>query len=294
VLPERTTQTAAAVAAANQAPATVALMNVYDSDFPWPEGSRITALRILQVLPKTTPPSNQPRIGIGNQTNARAVLGTVPVAADGSAYFELPAGKAVYFQALDEEGLAVQSMRSATYLHPGEQLNCKGCHEPKHRASTRPNPSPLALRRPPARIKPEVDGANPFNYVRLVQPVLDRNCVACHREQHALDLSGEPTEPYGWAKSYHNLAREYGFYFEVNNGSINAGVHGGSRTQAGQFGARAAPLLKYLDASHHGVALTPEDRHRITLWLDCNSEFYGSYENTVAQARGEIVMPTLD
>ncbi len=31
-------------------------------------------------------------------------------------------------------GMAVQSMRSATYLQKGERLVCQGCHEPKHRA----------------------------------------------------------------------------------------------------------------------------------------------------------------
>jgi hypothetical protein len=80
----------------------------------------------------------------------------------------------------------------------------------------------------------------------------------------------------------------------VNNGTINSGVHGGSRTVPGRFGAQAAPLLKYLDERHYGVRLSPEDFHRVTLWLDCNSEFYGSYENTTAQARGELVQPTLD
>ena len=39
---------------------------------------------------------------------------------------------------------------------------------------------------------------------------------------------------------------------------INAGVHGGSRTVPGQFGARAAPLQKYLDCRHYGVTLTPD------------------------------------
>ena len=40
-------------------------------------------------------------------------------------------GKEIYFQALDEQGLAIQSMRSGTYVHPGEQLSCRGCHEPR-------------------------------------------------------------------------------------------------------------------------------------------------------------------
>jgi hypothetical protein len=269
-------------------------MNVYDSDFAWPAGSKIAALRVIQVLPKSTPPSNQPRIGVGTQTNARAVLGTVPVESDGSAYFQIPAGKAVYFQALDERGMAVQSMRSATYLHPGESLTCQGCHEPKHRAPTPARPFTLALQRAPSRIQPDVDGSNPFNYVRLVQDVLDRNCVRCHREKKALPLDGEIAGEYGWTRSYTNLASRYGFYFHVNNGTINSGVHGGSRTVPGKFGARAAPLLAYLDRRHYGVQLSPADFHRLTLWLDCNSEFYGSYHNTLAQAQGQVVAPTLE
>ena len=202
--------------------ATVAVMNVYDSDFQWPDGTKIEALRVIQLLPKTTPPPNEPRIGVANQTNARAVLGTVPVETDGSAHFEVPAGKEIYFQALDERGMAVQSMRSGTYLHPGEQMACQGCHEQKQHAPQPPSdncrlPCSARLR----RSKPDVDGSNPFNYVRLVQPVLDRNCVGCHQEKNALDLTGAIEGPHGWTRSYNNLAAEYGFYFHVSNGSIN-------------------------------------------------------------------------
>ena len=298
VLPDQTIQTAAARQAAATAgddrPATIALVNVYDSDFPWPPATRIDALRVIQLLPKTTPPPNQPRIGIANQTNARAVLGTVPVEEDGSAYFQAPAGKELYFQALDQRGMAVQSMRSGTYVHPGEQLTCQGCHERKRRAPRTPTRTPLALRRAPSPITPAADGSNPFNYARLVQPVLQRHCAGCHQEQGAIDLGGTIEGPYGWLRSYTNLAAKYGFYFHVSNGSIATGVHGGSRTVPGQFGARASKLLEYMDERHHGVTLPAEDRRRLTLWLDCNSEFYGSYENTEAQARGEVVWPSLD
>jgi hypothetical protein len=277
-----------------EAPATIALMNVYNSDFEWPGGTKISALRILQVLPKTTPPPNEPRIGVAEQTNARAVLGTVPVESDGSAYFEAPVGKELYFQALDEKGMAVQSMRSGTYVHPGERLTCMGCHEPKHRAPLHTDEPPLALRRPPSPIEPDVEGSNPFNFVRLVQPVLDRHCVTCHQEQGALDLTGAIEGSLGWTRAYQNLAGEYGFYFHVRNGSFLEGIHGGSRTLAGQFGARASRLLDYLDSRHHGVSLPAGDFHRVALWLDCNSEFFGAYENPEAQARGEVVIPSLD
>ena len=62
----------------------------------------------------------------------RHVLGTVPVEEDGSAHFTVPANIEVFFQALDDHGLAVQSMRSATQLHAGERLVCAGCHQPSH------------------------------------------------------------------------------------------------------------------------------------------------------------------
>ncbi len=273
---------------------TVSILNIYEGDFQWPEATTITHLRIIQLLPKTTAPPNDPRIGIGNQTNARAVLGTVPVEQDGSVFFSAPAGKQIYFQALNKQGFTVQSMRSGTYLAPGEHLSCQGCHEPKHRTPYQYKKMPRAFQRPPSPITPDAAGSNPFSYVRLVQPVLDRNCVSCHQKEKALDLTGKLGGSHGWSRSYTNLAGKYGFYFHVTNGSIKQGIHGGSRSIPGGFGALVSPLLPYLTEEHCGKPLSHDDLHRITLWLDCNSEFYGSYENTKAQARGEVVYPTLD
>lgn len=71
----------------------------------------------------------------------------------------------------------------------------------------------------------------------------------------ALDLRGIVEGPYGWTRSYTNLAGKYGFYYHVFNGSMNEPVHGGSRTVPGQFGARAAKLLRYLSPEHYGVNL---------------------------------------
>jgi hypothetical protein len=272
---------------------TVVVANVYESDFDWPEDTRVAALRIIQVLPKTTAPPNVPRIGIADQTNARAVLGTVPVEADGSAHFTAPAGRLLYFQAIDERGLAIQSMRSGAYLQPGERLACVGCHEPKHAAPKPPAGVSLALRREPSTIQPEFEEANPFSFVRLVQPVLDRKCVECHEAEGALDLRGIIEGEHGWTRAYTHLAKDYGFYFNVRNGSINDGARGGVKTIAGAFGARVAPLREYLDERHYGVTLTDEEARRINLWLDSNSEFYGAYENIEAQARGEVVWPSL-
>jgi hypothetical protein len=268
--------------------ARVGVVNVYDGKRPWPEGTRIAALRIMQVLPKSTPPANSPRIGHGSQKGARAVLGTVPVEADGSAYFEMPVGTPVYFQALDESGLAVQSMRSDTYVHPGETLICQGCHEPRPQGAT-PALPPLAMRREPSAVRPEtVEGANPLSFPRLVQPVLDRNCIDCHaKEAKAPRLAAGDWQKneHRWYTSYANL-RPFAFFYDGDAWTT-------PDTVPGQFGARASRLFTMLAKGHHDVKLSADDLHRIALWLDSNSDFYGAYENTEAQARGEVVKPSV-
>ncbi|MHC4199447.1 MAG: HzsA-related protein, partial [Planctomycetota bacterium] len=109
----------------------VSVMNVYEAEFPFPEGTRIKELRIVNIFPKATPNVDRPNIGYAKQSLARGVLGTVPVEEDGSVHFRVPAGIDIYFQALDGNGMVVQTMRSGTYVHPGETLSCVGCHEVK-------------------------------------------------------------------------------------------------------------------------------------------------------------------
>jgi hypothetical protein len=55
-------------------------------------------------------------------------------------------------------------------------------------------------------------------------------------------------------------------------------------------------LYEILKKGHHDVKLTKEELHRITLWLDCVSIFYGVYEKEggEAQLKGEIVHQTLE
>ena len=127
---------------------------------------------------------------------------------------------------------------------------------------------------------------NAVLFIKLVQKIVGCRIIGQSFHDEAVGL--------GFGGIQEIFPGRHGFYFNVGNGSINDGVHGGSRTIPGQFGALASKLMDYLDEDHYGVKLTPQDRHRLTLWLDSNSEFYGSYENTEAQARGEIVWPTLD
>jgi hypothetical protein len=266
--------------------ATVAVMNAYVSDLPYPEGTELKELRIIQYFPKSTGGLFEPVIGYAEQSLARMVLGTVPIEKDGSAYFQAPVGKAISFQLIDQNGIAVQGMRSITYVHPGEQLACLGCHESKQHAPPRNTTTPLAMRRKPSKITPEVGSLEPLNFHRLVKPVLEKKCVGCHKEKNkAPDMS------------YKSL-QDYAFYLvggkPTSGRWLTIPKHGGSRSVPGKHGAYGAPLLKYLDATHYDVELTKEQRRRITMWLDCNSNELGAYKNEDAQRKGKLVWPVFD
>ncbi len=191
-------------------------------------------------------------------------------------------------------------MRSGTQFQAGETVACQGCHEPRQQSPAVKSVS-LAMSRAPSRLQADVDGTNPFSYPRLVQPVLDEHCVSCHRQKAdkslALDRSlvtfNEGWRPAVYFTSYLSLTPKYGFY--------SYGAHGWDdpkfyRTTPGEFGARASKLYHILASGHYDVKLSRDEMHRLTVWLDSCSLFYGVYEKQgqEAQLRGEIVHPTLE
>lgn len=270
---------------ADRSEGTFFLQNVYES---WPKLPDVSVkhLRIVQVLPKTTPHANSPRVGAANASPGKQVLGTVPVESDGSAYFLAPARTPLLFQALDERGRAVQTMRSLTYLQPGEQASCAGCHEHRQTAPAA-HRTALAIAREPSAIAPGPDGSRPLSYPILVQPVLDRHCVSCHnakKPESKLDLTGEIASPF--VRSYNALMPFVSFSAWGNPANNYEPL-----TQPGQFGARASKLTAILDRGHYDVKLTPDDWERLNLWLDANALFYGTFQpqDQAKQLRGEHI-----
>lgn len=262
-----------------------------DVNTSWPQLSDsrgvVKSLRIIQVLPKTTPHSNTPRVGLANASPGKQVLGTVPVEPDGSAFFRAPSGIPLLFQALDERGMAIQTMRSITYLQPGEQTSCVGCHE--HR-TTAPalNKLSQAVLREPSSIVPGPDGSRPFSYPILVQPVLDKHCVSCHggeKTEGKIDLTGEPEGQF--SRSYNALVRMVPF--SQWQGTPQANFE--PLTHPDQFGARASSLMPLLLAGHEGVELSAEEYERLVTWMDNNALFYGTFdpEDQARQQRGERI-----
>ena len=268
-------------------PATIAVMDVYNSDLPFPENTEIKWLRVVQNIPKPNHAMGEPMVGYERENTPRVPLGIVPVEADGSAYFEAPVAKQLIFQALDENFMAVQSMRSSAFVHPGEQITCLGCHESPHRAANRTT-SPLAMRRAPSRLEPECGQVEPISYYRQIRPIFENRCVPCHIKEDA-----EPKD-----MSYEALKEEYTFWFSGamfgDMTTAYSGVHGGSRTIPGRFGARASKIGQALLDAVHCDVVSEEDRRRIIQWLDCNSLRLGAFSREEEQVAGALVWPELD
>jgi hypothetical protein len=146
----------------------------------------------------------------------------------------------------------------------------------------------MAMTRAPSLIAPDPDGANPFSFPRLVQPVLERYCVDCHAKDPKApvlargDVSQDPDR---WYASFRNLQPYCAFY--DNAAFVEAS------TIPGQFGARASRLYELLSKGHHDLQLPADDWRRLTLWLDSNGLFFGHENDIPAQAAGEVVQPSL-
>jgi hypothetical protein len=205
------------------------------------------------------------------------ILGTVPVHEDGSAYFEAPPGRAIYFEALDGEGREIQRMRTFVQAAPGTTRSCIGCHENKKSAPLGGGAAPLAMLRPPARPQAESWGSGYLDYPTMVQPVLDKYCVRCHGGPEGigkgLDLSGGWT----WAFniSYETLLKHRltGF-LNCENGSVHTAKILRPRT----IGSGAAPLAEILIQRH--PEMSRGERDLVLAWMDTNSNYYGTWDYT--------------
>ena len=202
---------------------------------------------------------------------AKRILGTVPVEADGSAYFAVPADTFVYFQALDANGMMVQSMRSGTVLQSGERTGCVGCHDNRLAAPCARGGVPLAFRRAPSRITPWRGKPRMFNYLAEVQPVFDKHCVRCHdfgkEGAKKVVLAGDKSLFFN--ASYTQLWRKR--YV----GAIGGGP---AHTQpARSWGSHASKLVALLRKGHQDVELGAADLDRISTWIDINAPYYPSY-----------------
>ena len=239
------------------------------------EGIRPGEIKRLLVLENLPKPINytggmDPLSYKGTFSLERA-LGTVPVEADGSAYFEAPALRSLFFVALDDQDRAVKRMQSFTTVQPDETLGCVGCHE--HRANTPPTSrtaSALAGRRAPSVIEPIPGVPQLPDFPRDVQPILDRHCVKCHdydRRDGDVVLCGDRGPMF--SHSYYALT----VWRQLADGRNEPRSNYPPRA----LGSGGAPLVDKLDGRHYQARLSPQERRLVRVWLDIGAPYPGTY-----------------
>ncbi len=202
----------------------------------------------------------------------KRILGIVPVEADGSAYFAAPGNTYLYFQALDKDGMLIQSMRSGIYVQPGETYGCVGCHENRVGDIPPVKQKPKALSRKADQLNGWYGPARLFSFQQEVQPVFNKHCITCHdygkKEGEKLNLAGD-RDVY-FATSYVDL-------WALNMVKC---VGGGlaELQEAYSWGSHLSPLIQVLKKGHHGVKLSTEEMDRLITWVDINAPYYPRYE----------------
>ena len=258
-------------------------------------------------------------ISICGAWDVKRVLGDATVYEDGSAAFKAPARTAIYFQALNENGHAVQSMRSWATLMPGESQSCTGCHDKKNSAPISSKNQSLAMAAGPQKLKPFYGPPRGFSFLKEIQPILDKHCVECHdgdvyteefrpREAgHSFSLLRKPVrDPMAkraWSQSYLSLlqAAESGSgkpikRYPQSNSFINwLSPQGGPEVRTpNSFGANASPLITLLSKGHpdnsgqERVRLSQEEMDKIACWIDLAVPFCGDYQEANAWSKQEV------
>jgi hydrazine synthase alpha subunit-like protein/F5/8 type C domain-containing protein len=203
---------------------------------------------------------------------AKSILGTVPIAEDGSTNFLAPAGRVLYFQLLDGEYNELQRMRSVIQLQPGERRSCIGCHDGRH--SSPPPAATLALTQPPQTLQPPPWGTDPFDYQQVVQPVLNNHCVRCHDggESGPSDLRG--TLDGGRVPASYRSLIEGGWvhYFDLTYGMRHF------KAEPLSFGTLQSGLWTVLaDDNHKEVSVDETGTRAIKAWIDLNCPLWPDY-----------------
>ena len=233
--------------------------NVYDSREPLAKGS-IKYLRVNELINQPTAKKANRNEGLDLDIYKRP-LGVVPVAADGSAAFRIPACKPIQLQALNAEGMAVFTMRSFIYAQKGEVLGCAGCHEDKMRSRPPQElPKQRAILNPQPR--PALDYEGGFSFVRTVQPVFDRHCIKCHGLTPKDKDGQEPLNLIGTLAGPNLIERKLVKWVESYQET------GASKTN--DYFAIASPLTAILKKGHHDVILSKDEWDALIVWMDLN------------------------
>ncbi|MDP6522604.1 MAG: hypothetical protein QGI24_02565 [Kiritimatiellia bacterium] len=215
-------------------------------------------------------------VSLKADVNIKKIHGIATVHDDGSACFTVPAEKNIYFQALDENYMELQRMRTFVNLMPGEKRSCIGCHERRQLAPSLASGVPLAHEHEVEALRPQPGDSKPrtVHYATDIRPLWDNNCVGCHGGENPkgdLDLTGTLTKLYD--RSYENLI-EKGLLAHLNDGYGSANV---APEPPMTFGSHQSRLVDRIQKDPCKAKLSREEFIRIVTWVDSNAPYFGTH-----------------
>jgi hypothetical protein len=221
---------------------------------------------------------------------AKKVLGEMKVESDGSAAMILPSRIPIYFQLIDSNGCAINSMRSWLTLQPGEKFDCYGCHEDKNNTPAAPSGGVIAKNPLPLQ---DFFGKKDFvfSFTDLIQkPIIDAKCLSCHGSGKTLDLTGTSFAASSLVDDEDNKNAEKNWLQSYWNLTEKGGTGGGMGFVSGKYcnwmdafgqpaqgldvyqggSCKSALISKLRTASDAGMkaAATPEVIQTFAMWID--------------------------
>ena len=259
--------------------ATVYLSNIYAGkgleDVP---PGTVKRLRIFEPHYAYPAMGGHISIGIDGPWDVHRILGTVPVEADGSANFKVPANTPIAVQPLDEKGRAIQIMRSWFTAMPGETVSCVGCHDSQN--TTPGRWASTAVLRKPSEITPWYGPARGFSFKREIQPVLYKYCIGCH---DGSKTAGGPPRPDFRCQQTDLPLRKGSFNFTSSYAALHPYVRRpGPESdyflqKPMEYHAGTSELVQLLEKGHYHVKLDAEAWDHLNTWIDLNVPDHGTW-----------------
>jgi hypothetical protein len=121
-------------------------------------GRLVRLIEGVPVVARHSTQTNEHPVWKNHGGTLARVLGTTPLAADGSFHVTVPADRLLHFQVLDSNRRVVGNQLTWIYARPGETRSCVGCHE---RPDTTPDSGMPQAAPDPVRFLP---GGDPLRY----------------------------------------------------------------------------------------------------------------------------------
>jgi hypothetical protein len=165
-----------------------------------------------------------------------------------------------------------------------------GCHEDMVESPPMTGVSE-ALQNPPEELKKTLGVEDtPFDFKKMVAPILDEHCADCHGSNHRSGFDMRNTNGSGpsrtWTTSYNSLTK--GLDSKNSNNAINICYifQQSEQEPFGSFGAIQSGMMKNIEEGHNDVSLTDEEKKIIACWIDLAAPHGGSYSDYLSNASG--------